>query len=869
MGQKRGNSSDKVFYLTRIADNNLRHRASDGCHDFRMTYLLVFLSGFCALVFQVLWMKQLALLFGNTSHAAGVTLAAFFAGLAAGSWFWGKRSARCGNPLHVYAGLEVGIAVTALLYFAVIKGYHLIYPEVYQSLHSGTWLLFIKFLLALLLIFPPAFCMGGTIPVMGQHAIRIPSRFGSTSALLYGVNILGATLGAFLAGFFMPLWFGFRATCFIAIGITLVTAMLAYLLSRSASASMAVEERGDGKMTTSDPPHGLHRSVLTAVCLLSGFGVLALEVLWTRMFSLVFENSVYTFAAILVVVLSCLAAGSLISSLLARQRWSPNLVLVILLGLSGISIAVTPGVFMDLTNSFEFQSQKMIWTDFVLLIFQKCALTIGPPALLLGTVFPYLMKMEERYTSSPGKSLGRLAMINTIGAILGALLSAFFLLEHFGLWRSMQIIGVIYFLMALCMPSLRSRVGWTVKGLSAAGLALLFTGLDPSHLPPTGRVASNEHEEVLKTWEGGDCTVSVVRNERGLVIKINSDYGLGSTKGWQRQAAQAEIPLMLRPGTESVFFLGMGTGISAGAALSDRFPEVKRVVTCELSANVVTAAKEFMTDVDGVDLTNRLFSDPRSTVLVEDGRHYLMATDDTFDLVVGDLFLPYQSSAGSLYTREHFASVKDRLNPDGLFVQWIPAYQVTGFEFHVIGRTMLEVFDQVSLWRGDFAPFNEVVAFVGHKSGEPLPASDLDATDAKMGFLAGDAHGDMRQALNPQTALVYYAGNVSASAALFADYPVNTDDRPVIQYMAPRQYRDKGEKEMPWFVGPYLLKWIKQVQEACPPNRDPLLAHRNESNRRLPLAGSAYHEMSLWFHVGNEEQVDKNWQRFIDEWLDR
>jgi len=101
-------------------------------------YLLVFLSGFCALIYQVLWMKQLGLLFGNTSHAAGVTLAAFFAGLAAGSWFWGRRSARSGNPLRIYAGLELGIAITALLYFVVMRGYFLVYPELYQSVHSGT-----------------------------------------------------------------------------------------------------------------------------------------------------------------------------------------------------------------------------------------------------------------------------------------------------------------------------------------------------------------------------------------------------------------------------------------------------------------------------------------------------------------------------------------------------------------------------------------------------------------------------------------------------------------------------------------------------------------------------------------------------------
>ncbi len=156
-------------------------------------------------------------------------------------------------------------------------------------------------------------------------------------------------------------------------------------------------------------------------------------------------------------------------------------------------------------------------------------------------------------------------MINTVGAIFGSLLCAFLLLEHFGLWRSMQIIGALYFLMALLIPSLWNRTGLAIKGANALGLILLLTVLNPSRLPPTGAL-EGENDEVLKTWEGSDCTVSVVRNERGLVIMINSDYGLGSTKNWQRQAAQAAIPLMLKPGARSVFFLDMGTGISAGAA---------------------------------------------------------------------------------------------------------------------------------------------------------------------------------------------------------------------------------------------------------------------------------------------------------------
>ena len=835
-------------------------------------YLLVFLSGFCALIYQVLWMKQLGLLFGNSSHAAGATLAAFFAGLAAGSWFWGKRSARGGNPLRTYAGLELGIAITALPYFVVIKGYHFIYPEVYQGAHSGAWLLLAKFVLALALIFPPAFCMGGTIPVIGQHAIRIPSRFGSTSALLYGINTFGATLGALLAGFFMPLWFGFRATCLIAMGITVIVAALAYLASRSPSASQAPEvmkKQAEADEAPGREKRGRDLLPLTVICFMSGFGVLALEVLWTRMFSLVLENSVYTFAAILVVVLSCLAAGSLVSSLLARSKWPPHLVLTALLALSGISIALTPAAFMELTDSFRFLAVKATWPDFVMLVFRKCALAIGAPALILGTVFPYLLKTMETHTSSPGRSLGRLATINTLGAILGSLVCAFLFLESFGMWRSMQIIGGIYLIMAIGMPSVRCRAGIAFKGISALAMILLFTALDPSRLPVTGVLSGREDETTLKAWEGSDCTVSVIRGRDGLAIKINSDYGLGSSGGRIRQACQAEIPLMLKPNAKSVFFLGMGTGISAGAALSDRFPQVERVVTCELSPNVVAASREFMTNVDGVDLTNGLFTDPRSTVLIEDGRHYLMATREQFDVIDADLFVPYHSGAGSLYTKEHFVSVKDRLKADGIFVQWIPAYQVTDFEFHVIGRTMLEVFEQVSIWRCDFSPFNEVVAFVGHKGGTPLAACGIDDSQTKAGFAAGGGRDDIYGTLNPQTALVYYAGNLTASKGLFAAYPVNTDDKPVIEYMAPRQYRDKGKDENPWFVGPYLLRFIKDLQEACPPDRDPLLVNREASNRRLPLAGSAYQGTLLWAQFGNNDEAQRSWEQFVKEWLNQ
>ena len=179
--------------------------------------------------------------------------------------------------------------------------------------------------------------------------------------------------------------------------------------------------------------------------------MLALEVLWTRMFSLVLENSVYTFAAILVVVLSCLAGGSLISSVLARRKWSPNTVLAVLLGLSGVDDCHDAHCFHAVDRFIQVSGGQGGLGGFRVFDFQEMRADDWSAGLVLGAVFPYLMKAEERYATSPGRSLGRLATINTIGAILGSLVCAFLFLERFGMWRSMQIIGVIYFLMAVWM----------------------------------------------------------------------------------------------------------------------------------------------------------------------------------------------------------------------------------------------------------------------------------------------------------------------------------------------------------------------------------------------------------------------------------
>jgi spermidine synthase len=870
---------------------------------------LVFVSGFVALIYQVLWMKQLGLLFGNTSHAASATLASFFAGLAMGSWFLGRRVSKTTNPMRTYAWLEIGIAVTALLYFVILWLFQTIYPAIYQSVGSGGWLLLIKFALSLLLVFPPAFCMGGTIPVMGQFMIRKREAFGKISALMYGINTLGAATGAALAGFYLPLWLGFNATCALAIVLSLAVAIAAFRLSRGAlplsielENPVEAEENKVGEVETpmtrqerrtlerqqksssvtpianSPAPSEIEtptarRGVIMTLCFLSGFGILALEVLWTRMFSQVLENSVYTFATILVVVLVCLALGALASSCLARLKAPPLLVLTFLILAGAGAIAATPLLFMKATNGMELIVSGGSWSDYILLIFGKAILTIGPSALILGMIFPYLMKTEEEHLKSPGLSLGRLATVNTLGAILGALLCGFLLLDWLGMWRSMQVVAILYFMVALGLP-LRWD-GRSVAAKSACLVALLFTilKLDPSKLPiistDPNKKASFE-EKVIETWEGSDCTVAVTKNSRdGFAIKINSDYSLGSTGAYMQEKLQADLPLLVYPETESLFFLGVGTGITAGSALDPKHEHVKRVVACELVPEVITAAKKYMTNVRGFDTTGGLFDDPRASVLIEDGRHHLMATDEKFDMINADLFVPFRSGAGSLYTKEHFESSKKRLTPEGVFVQWLPLYQLTENEFSIIAKTMIGVFDQVSMWRHNFQPGSEVVALVGHQKGQALPASNIDSRAEKLYAVSGKNYQDVTRLnlpLDSQTILLFYGGNLTAAKELFDDYPVNTDDRPIIEYQAPRSYRGEDSETVPWLVGEPFADLVDKIQALCPPENDPLLVNRTVANRRLPIAGSAFHRAFIGTLERDAEATQKYWTEFIKEW---
>ncbi|MGB0745120.1 MAG: hypothetical protein ACPGSB_11410, partial [Opitutales bacterium] len=329
--------------------------------------VLILLSGFAALVYQVLWMRQLGLVIGNSSQAAAMTLGIFFLGLACGNWFWAWRSPGIANPLRTYAWLEFGIGVCGLLCLPLLHLYRSLYPLLYNLFpEGGLWL--VKALLALLMAFPASFLMGGTIPLMGKCLVRRQVNFGRITASIYGINTLGAAIGAFSAAFILLPNLGFRMSCLTAVFVSALVATLALRLS----AGFNEGEMPDGKRARPEPEASgpsIPRPIIWLLAFISGFNVLALEVLWTRMFALVHENSVYSFAGILVVVLLALAGGAWLASRLARLCSGPAPMLHILLMLSGLAVCAVPTIFLGLTDDLQMLPSKATLFGYIIHLF--------------------------------------------------------------------------------------------------------------------------------------------------------------------------------------------------------------------------------------------------------------------------------------------------------------------------------------------------------------------------------------------------------------------------------------------------------------------------------------------------------------------
>ena len=713
---------------------------------------LFIVSGAAGLIYQIVWTRDLVLLFGNTSQAVSTTVAAFLAGLGLGGFLGGKISLRVRRPLVAYALAEAATGLAAFFVPGWISAILGLYGSAYLT-WSPTELGLLRFGLCFLVIGPVTTVMGATLPFLASFSIRRVEQAGIDLSQLYTANTLGAIVGTLLSAFALIELLGLRGTSLVAVSANLAAAAGAVLIDARVAA---------GHRALPDPP-GPARwprgdSLLVLVySFASGFIALGLEVLWTRLFSEGTGGPIYIFAAILALYLLGIAAGSRLYFRLPTSS----------LGAVGVCAAVI---------AFAAAATAIVASRAVVAIpLQAQMLMLAPATLAMGYAFPLVAGLLTTHPRLAGAQVGRMYAVNTLGAILGAFSGVFVLAPTIGTPVSVYALGALSGAFALLLlwrgaPSRRiwrSSTTYIACTAIALNLTVATTGTALSRTSTQNKIAAGagsarHYEDVASTVDaqgpagnGELYSAGMALTRQTVVTKLIAYY-----------------PLALRPASKTMLVVGLGMGSTYRSAL---ILGLKTDVV-ELSPSVPRAM-----DVFYPDATSYLHN-PNGRVYISDGRNYVKLTDKRYDLVVADPPPPVNTAGVVLlYSEEFMQEVKAKLAPNGVFVLWFPYGGLwSDFQSHL--RTFRAEWPHEMLVSGG----GWGVFMIGSRS-------PLSFTEASLRSLFGRAttDADMADSLERLHWDAATWSKFAQSAVLATDgqfdviaggAPVITDDRPVTEY---------------------------------------------------------------------------------------
>jgi spermidine synthase len=402
------------------------------------------------------------------------------------------------------------------------------------------------------------------------------------------------------------------------------------------------------------------------------------------------------------------------------------------------------------------------------------------------------------------------------------------------------LLGVLYAGAALLVPlqSPRQRLRRDIL-LGAVWLVVLTRG-NPAALPA---VRLEPGEELAHLSSGAAGEVAVVQRGRERLIRVDNHYVLGGTADRVHQERQGHLPLLLHPEARRVAFVGSATGISAGAALAH---PVETIHLVEIVPDVARAAARFF------GAANRgVYEDPRSRVVLDDARNFLRATRERFDLVVADLFVPWQAGTGSLYAAEHFRAVRAHLRDGGVFCQWLPLYQLSETEFQIVAATFVDVFPQTALFRGDFYGSFPIVALVGFTGRPPAPAA-VSAAARRL----GERGETDRWVTDPAGVWSLYVGPLAGPAQSWGNLPRNRDRSPRIEFLAARSHAGRRGKLDP-FTGIAFASFGEAVRRAAEAGGDPLHPDLPAEARQAAAGGALFQAAGALYAAGRTEDASR------------
>ncbi len=684
--------------------------------------LLLLASGLCALVYQIAWLRLLRLTFGASTAASAVVLAIFMGGLGLGGLLLGRRAEQSANPLNLYGWLETWIALSAglspWLIATVRAGYITLGGTAVLGEVAGTLL---RLLGAALVLGVPTFLMGGTLPAAVRSVTLLQDSGRRAVGLLYGVNTLGAVVGATLTTFVLLEFLGTQKTLWIAALLNLLLAMLARILARR------LETRDGATMAPTTPapaPPSIRTEAVAPLWLVLsaaagvGFVFLAMELVWYRMLSPILGGSTYTFGVILAVALLGIGIGGWLYSLGGSDR-RPNLAAFAFTCSLEAAFLALPLALGDRLALFALALQELSVTGFGGLAAGwtlVTAIVVLPAALVAGYQFPLLVALLGSGRRQVAQQVGLAYAWNTCGAILGSLLGGFFLVPILtapGLWRFNVVLLLLLAGLSLLFlrrtESWRSDTGnWALPAFTG-GLALLLllpTGptaiwrhggigagrmeLDYQGPNPLRDQMQSKRRSIIWESDGQESSIALVKSE-GYAFTVNGK-GDGSARGDAPTVVMSGlIGAALHTDPKNILVIGLGTGATAGWLA--QVPQAERVDVVELEPAVLRVAEAC------APVNHDILQHPKVEMILGDGREYLLTTDQRYDVIFSQPSNPYRAGISSLFTREFYQAVHARLKPGGVLVQWLQGYEVDAQVVRTAFATLASTFPSVETWQ--------------------------------------------------------------------------------------------------------------------------------------------------------------------------
>ena len=762
--------------------------ATEPGYRFLIPWLLLFAgSGCAALIYEIVWFQLLQLVIGSSAVSLGLLLAAYMGGLCVGSIALAKLVPTRHHPMRVYALLELGIAAFGLI---ALFGVPLI-SRVYLVGAGLTGLagLVLRGAVAAVCLLPPTFLMGASLPAIARWVETTP-RGVSWMGLLYSANVAGAVTGCVLAGFYLLRVHDMVFATYIAALINVAVALLALAMARSAAHSTPPNPEDRGPATRAPDAKFIYAAIA-----FSGLTALGAEVVWTRLLSLLLGATVYTFSIILAVFLTGLWAGSSAGSYIARRVRDARLALAACQILLALAIAwaafmvarvlpwwpVDPWLAVNPLVNFD-------------LDVERCIRAVFPAALLWGASFPFALAAAAANREDPARLTGEVYAANTAGSIVGALAFSLVLIPALGTRTSQQLlIWLAAAAAVIALAPLASRKTLAFAG-TLGGAALLAWGLASTvGMVPWQAIAYGRRvapilrgleqgvgAETTPVFVGEGISSSVVITQRG---DQKTFYVSGKSEAssvlldMRLQRMMGHLPALVNPAPRSVLVVGFGAGVTAGSFVP--YPDVSRITICELEPLIPPASDQFFGQEN-----NHVLRDPRTSVVYDDARHYILTTPDKFDVITTDPIHPWVKGSATLYSKEYYAMVKDHLNPGGVAAQWLPIYESDEETVKTELATFFSVFPDATVWSNYFEGDGYDLVMLGTAGPTSIDVDDLQQRLDQPGYRAVAASLADVQFPSALDLLETYAGRAGDLAPFLTDAPINNDLNMRLQYLA-------------------------------------------------------------------------------------